>query len=45
MKYYGQANDKDRLEVGLVAESVHYTFILKFFMYDAVSADYDYPIA
>ena len=31
--------------MGVQVLASQYTFILKFFMYDEVSKDYDYPIA
>ena len=39
------SDDKNRFEVGVQVLHSHYSFWLKFYMYDAVSADHDYPIA
>lgn len=39
------SDDKGRFEVGIQVLQSQYTFILKFFMYDEVSKDQDYPIA
>ena len=39
------SNDQDNYEIGLQVIQKQYTFILKFFMYDAVSKEFDYPIA
>ena len=33
------------MEIGVNVQDAHYQFILKFFMYDAVSDELDYPIA
>ena len=40
-----KSDDKNRFEVGVEVLHSHYSFILKFFMYDDVTAEYDYPIA
>lgn len=40
-----QSDDKNRYDVGIQVLNSQYTFILKFYMYDEVSKEYDYPIA
>ena len=40
-----KSDDKNRFEVGVEVLHQHYSFILKFYMYDEVSAEHDYPIA
>ena len=39
------SDDRNRFEVGVKVLHSHYSFWLKFYMYDAVSAEHDYPIA
>ena len=39
------SDDKGAFVVGVHVLEQQYTFILKFFMYDEVSKEYDYPIA
>ena len=39
------SDDKGAYVVGIQVLEQQYTFILKFFMYDAVSIEQDYPIA
>ena len=39
------SDDKGAFVIGVHVLEQQYTFILKFFMYDEVSLQYDYPIA
>lgn len=40
-----RSNDEGRFDLGVQVLNSQYTFILKFFMYDDVSKEHDYPIA
>ena len=44
-KFITKSDDKNRFDIGIQVLKSQYTFILKFYMYDEVSKEYDYPIA